>query len=123
MKVKNKFELDCCIKCVERNEGATECEVQDTCECMTLKNGYKKGGNKTMKKKIKITLKVKDGKLVVKSTWEKIRPIIKKLPYYLKQTIPLVYHSKYRIGKKTLISIWWQWFGFTFDHINFEVKK
>ncbi len=45
-----------------------------------------------------------------------------KLIYYIKQLLPLKYHSKYRLqtGEKYLI-IWRQWFGKPFDIEHFKL--
>ena len=49
---------------------------------------------------------------------------MKKFTYYLKQLLPLTYHSKYQVqnGEKQL-AIWTQWFGKPFNIKRFILSN
>ncbi len=45
---------------------------------------------------------------------------MKKITWYIKQILPLKYHSVYMVDGNKYISIWYQWFGKVFRHIKIE---
>lgn len=46
---------------------------------------------------------------------------MKRLIYYIKQLLPLKYHSKYRVQGTYELALWTQWFGKPFNIKRFKL--
>lgn len=47
---------------------------------------------------------------------------MKKLLWYLKQLLPLIYYSVYRVDGKKMFCIWRMWLGKSYHIEEFEIK-
>lgn len=45
-----------------------------------------------------------------------------KIVWYIKQLIPLKYHSVYTVDNNKYISVWYQWFGKVFNCKKYLLK-